>query len=79
MCFEYGIAAALNQENLEKDPEIIEKIRPFLDQYDQKEINFSAGSKGLKKFEANNRSIVPNVPILQVNKDGPTKTRQAYI
>ena len=34
MCFEYGIAAALNQENLEKDPEIIEKIRPFLDQYD---------------------------------------------
>ena len=34
MCFEYGIAAALNQENLEKDPEIIEKIRPFLEQYD---------------------------------------------
>ena len=36
-CFQYAITVALNHEQIKKDPQIITKIKPFIDQYNWKE------------------------------------------
>ena len=32
-CFQYGLNAAVNHEQIKKDPQRITKIKPFIDQY----------------------------------------------
>ena len=41
-CFQYALTVALNYQNIKKDPQRISKIKPFLDQYIWKEIDFPA-------------------------------------
>ena len=43
-----------------KSPQRISKIKPFIDQYNWKEIDFPSHSKDWKKFESNNKSIALN-------------------
>ena len=54
-CFQYAIIVALNYEQIENHPERISKIKPFIDQYDWKEISFPSHKKDWKKFEPNNK------------------------
>ena len=42
-------------------PQRITKIKPFIDQYNSKEIDFPSYSKDWKKFESNNKSIALNI------------------
>ena len=49
-CFQYAATLALNFDNINNHPEKISKIRPFIDQYNWKDIDFSATSKDLKKI-----------------------------
>lgn len=56
-CFQYAILVALNHNTIEKHPERIAKIRPFIGQYKSKERNFSSEKKGSKKFETNNKTV----------------------
>ena len=75
-CFQYAITAALNYQNIDHHPERIFKIRPFINNYNWKDIEFPSHSKDWRKFECNNKTIALN--ILYV----PYKTkeiRQAYI
>ena len=44
-CFQYALTVALNYEKLKKDPQRISKIKPFIDQYDWEEIDFSSQVK----------------------------------
>ena len=44
-CFQYTLTVALNYEQFEKDPQRISKIKPFIDQYNWKEIDFPSHSK----------------------------------
>ena len=44
----------LNYEQIKKDPQRISKIKPFIDQYSWKEIDFSSHKKDWKKSESNN-------------------------
>ena len=44
-CFQYALTVALNYEKIKKDPQRISKIKPFIDQYDWKEIDFSSHGK----------------------------------
>ena len=37
-CFQYVVTVALNYDQIEKDPQRISKIKPFIDQYNWKEI-----------------------------------------
>ena len=37
-CFQYALTVALNYEKIKKDPQRISKIKPFIDQYNWKEI-----------------------------------------
>ena len=53
-CFQYAVTLVLNLNRINKHPQIISKIKPFIDQYNWKDIDFPAMSKDWKKFELNN-------------------------
>ena len=44
-CFQYAITAALNHEQIKKDPQRITEIKPFIDKYNWKEIGFPSQRK----------------------------------
>ena len=54
-CFQYAVTLALNFDKIKKDPQRISKIKPFIDQYNWKDIDFPSTSKDWKKFELNNK------------------------
>ena len=53
-CFQYAVTLALNLYKIRKNPQRMSKIKPFIDQYNRKDIDFRATSKDWKKFELNN-------------------------
>ena len=65
--FQYAVTVALNYQNIKNNPERISKIKPFIEQYDWKEIDFPSHQKDWKKFELNDKSVALNalyVPII---------------
>ena len=60
-CFQYALTVALNYEKIKNNPERISKIKPFIDQYNLKEIDFPSTGEDWKKFESNNKSIALNI------------------
>ena len=60
-CFQYAVTVALNYEQIKDHSERISKIKPFIDKYDWKEIDFSSQGKDWKTFESNNKSIALNI------------------
>ena len=50
-CFQYSLTVALNHKQIKSHPERISKIKPFIDQYNWKEIDFPTHSKGWEKVE----------------------------
>ena len=71
-CFQYAITVALNHDKINKHPQRVSKIKPFIDQYNWNDIDFPSTSKDWKKFELNNELIAFN--ILYV----PHKTRKIH-
>ena len=53
-CFQYAVTFALNLDKIRKNSQRISKIKPFIDQYNWKDIDFPVTSKDWKKFELNN-------------------------
>ena len=53
-CFQYAVTLALNFDNIEKNPQRISKIKPFIDQYNWKDIDFPPTHKDWRKLELNN-------------------------
>ena len=74
-CFQYAVTVALNHEQIKDHPERISKIKPFIDKYDWKEIDFPSTGKDWKKFESNNKSIALNILYVPYNTE---KIRRAY-
>ena len=60
-CFQYALSDSLSDEKIKSNPESISKIKPFIDQYNWKEIDFQSHRKEWKKFESNNKSIPLNI------------------
>ena len=60
-CFQYVFTFALNYQIVKNNPERISKIKPFIDQYNWKDIDFLSHSKDWKKFESNNNSVALNI------------------
>ena len=60
-CFQYAVTLELNHDKIDRNSQRISKIRPFIDQYNWKDIDFPATSKDWKKFEQNNESIALNI------------------
>ena len=44
-CFQYALTATLSHKQIKSHPERISKIKPFIDQYSWKEIDFPSFSK----------------------------------
>ena len=53
-CFQHAVTLALNLDKINNHPERISKIKPFIEQYNWKDIDFPSTSKDWKKFELNN-------------------------
>ena len=60
-CFQYALTVALNYEQIKDHPERVSKIKPSIDKYNWKEIDFPSHSKDWKKFESNKKSIALNI------------------
>ena len=54
---------ALNYQTIEKDPQRISKLKPYVNKYNWEGVDFPAGSKEWQKFEKNNKTIALNVYI----------------
>ena len=66
---------ALNYQNIKKDPQRISNIKPFIDQFDWKGINFPPKQEeDWKKFELNNKTIAINILFISYNAE----IRRAY-
>ena len=60
-CFQYAIAALLNHKNSNHNLERISKLKPFINNYNWKDIEFPSHSKDWRKFECNNKTIALNI------------------
>ena len=54
-CFQYAVTLALNLDRILKNPQRISKIKPVIDQYSWKDIEFPSASKDWRKCELNNK------------------------
>ena len=60
-CFQYALTVALNHQHIRKNPQRISKIKPFVNQYNWKGIDFPPEQKDWKKFEQKNKAIALNI------------------
>ena len=67
-CFPYSIIAALHHQDISHDPQRIIKFKPYISDYNWKDIDFAAGSKEYKIFERNNQDIALNILSVPHNK-----------
>ena len=59
--FQNALDDALNYQTIEKNPQGISKLKPYVDVYNWKGIDCPAGQKDWIKFEKNNKTIALNV------------------
>ena len=52
--FQYAVTLALNLDKINKNSQRISKTKPFIEEYNWKDIDFPSTSKDWKKFELNN-------------------------
>ena len=71
-CFQYAVTLALNLNRINKDPQRVSKIKPFIEKYNWEDIDFPSTSKDWKKFESNNE-IALNIRYV------PHNTRKIHI
>ena len=66
-CFQHAIIAALDYDKIENHPERISNIKPFINQYNWKDIDFLSHQKDWKNFEQNNKAIALNISYVPYN------------
>ena len=75
-CFQDAIVAALNYQNIDLHLERTSKLKPFINNYNWKGIEFPSHSKDWRKFECNNKAIALNILYVPYNKE---QIKQAHI
>ena len=73
--FQYALTAALNYHNIKSHPERISDLKPFINKYDWKRIDFPSHLKDWKEFELDNKTIALNILFVLYNTE---KIRRAY-
>ena len=68
-CFQYAIIAVLYHQDISNNPERITKLKPFINSYNWKDINFPAGPDDWNKFERYNKDIAFNILSVPHNKE----------
>ena len=66
-CFQYAITLALNYDRIDRNPQRISKIKPFIENYNWKDIDFPSTRKDWNKFELNNNNIALNILYVPFN------------
>ena len=66
-CFQYAATLVLNFNNIDRNPQTISKIKPFINNYKWNDINFPATKKDWNKFEVNNKNIALNILYVPYN------------
>ena len=59
--FKYALSVALNHKQIKNNPERLSNLKPFMRQYEWKNIDFPATSKDWKKFEQDTKAIALNI------------------
>ena len=67
--FQNALDDALNYQNIEKHPQRIPKLKPYVNKYNWEGIEFPAGPKDWKKFEQNNKTIALNISFIPHNTE----------
>ena len=67
-CFQYPIAVALHDQDIENHPEGITNIEPDIGLYNWESIEFPAEIKDWRKFERNNKTIALNILFVPHNE-----------
>ena len=87
-CFQYAVTLALNFDKINGHPQRISKIKPFIKQYNWKDIDFPSTSKDWKKFELNNEIAInilyvphntKNVHVAYKSKHNLTREKQVIL
>ena len=66
-CFQYATNLALNINSIDKRPQRVSNIKPFIDNYNWNDINFPAAKKDWNKFEVNNKNVALNILYVPYN------------
>ena len=66
-CFQYAATLALNFNDIDRNPQRISKIKPFINNYNWNDINFPAAKKDWNKFELNNKNVALNILYVPYN------------
>ena len=66
-CFQYAVTVTLTHEQIKKNPQRISKIKPFIDQYNWKEIDFPSHNNDWNDFEKNSKTIALNILYVSYN------------
>ena len=67
--FQNALDDALNYQNIEKHPQRIPKLKPYVNKYNWEAIEFPVQPKDWIKFERNNKTIVLNILLIQHNTE----------
>ena len=70
-CFQYAATVEFNYEKINWNPERVSNIKPFINKYNWKEINYSSKMDDQKTFEKNNPTIAFNILYIKENKTCP--------
>ena len=63
------LTGALNHKNIKYNPERIPIIKPFIDQYNWREISFPSHSRVGKSLKTNNKTIALNILFVPDNSE----------
>ena len=67
-CFQNALNDSLDYQTIKTHPERISKLKPYINKYNWKDINFPSEKEDWKKFEQNNKEIALNVLFVPHNK-----------
>ena len=65
--FQYAITLALNYDKIDRNPQRISKIKPFIENYNWKDKDFPSRRKDWNKSELNNSNIALNILYVPFN------------
>ena len=65
--FQNALNDALNYQTIEKDPQRISKLKPYINKFNRKGIEFPAGPEKWIKFERNDKPIALNILFIRHN------------
>ena len=75
-CFQNVLNDSLDYQTIKTHPERMSKRKPYINQYNWKDIKFPLDKEDWKKFEQNNKEIALNILFVPHNKE---EIRPAYI